>query len=65
MKLSIHIFPAKSHTDDYDEARLLDAERDLEALKKRAATANKTLLARASRNHWRESIEQMILGAPR
>lgn len=45
------------------ESRLEQAERDLFFLKHRAARAIARLDDRSSRNHWRESIEQMIQGA--
>lgn len=45
-----------------NEARLENADRDLAHLRKRADLALGTLEDRHSRNHWRESIEQMITG---
>lgn len=54
----------KSSEEVHAEARLVEAERELEELKVRAREAIGTLDARASRNHWRESIEQMITGVP-
>lgn len=48
--------------DDESMARLEQAERDLKGLQARAAAALHTLETRHSRNHWRESVEQMIQG---
>lgn len=42
--------------------RLDRAEDDLRVLQRRAQKANKVLSSRQSRNHWRESVEAMILG---
>lgn len=55
----------KRHGRDeaYDEARLINAEQDLTALTERASEVIRTLEERRKRNHWRESIEQMIRGA--
>ena len=44
-------------------ARLEAAEAHLSDLRERADKAVRVLDARRSRNHWRESIEQMIQGA--
>lgn len=49
--------------DAHEEARLIAAEKKTRELKDRAETAIRTLDARSRRNHWRESIEQMIQGA--
>lgn len=43
-------------------ARLEEAERELASLTERGANAVGMLLARNDRNHWRESIEDMIHG---
>lgn len=43
-------------------ARLEAAEQELVGLKDRAARAISLLDERQRRNHWRESIEQMIQG---
>ena len=45
--------------------RLEKAERELFWLKARAAKAIQSLDERQKRNHWRESIEQMIQGGAR
>jgi len=42
--------------------RLEKAETELMSLKVRAARAIQLLDARRNRNHWRESVEQMIRG---
>lgn len=44
-------------------ARLEQAERDLAGLKERKDKAMGILIPRQSRNHWREAIEDMIMGA--
>lgn len=44
-------------------ARLEAAERERDALLARGARAVTTLTARNDRNHWRESVRDMILGA--
>lgn len=44
------------------EARLEQAERELGNLQARSYHATQFLDARANRNHWRQSIEQMIQG---
>lgn len=44
------------------EARLEAAEKDLGNLKHRAHSAIVYLEARNHRNHWRESVEDMIRG---
>lgn len=44
-------------------ARLEQAERELEHVKTRSDRATRILSDRGTRNHWRESIEQMIQGA--
>ena len=46
----------------FDEARLMNAEHEVRQLVDRADAAVKALKARRERNHWRESIEQMISG---
>lgn len=56
----------KRHEAEVDEeqlARLEKAERDVESLRHRATVATRSLDGRHQRNHWRESIEQMIQGA--
>lgn len=50
-------------TEDEKVARLEQAERDLGEFKARAHHLTKKLDERRKRNHWRESIEQMIQGA--
>lgn len=45
------------------EANLVNAEKEVRDLTDRADAAIRTLEARSRRNHWRESIEQMIQGA--
>lgn len=40
--------------------RLVEAEAELEELKKRAEVATHVLNKRDSKNHWRESIEALI-----
>lgn len=55
---------AKRDADEDEKlARLEDAERRLIHMQERAHTLAKTLDDRRNRNHWRESIEQMIQGA--
>lgn len=50
--------------EDQQKLALLElAERDLCDLQERAACAIKTLEARRQRNHWRETIEQLMQGA--
>lgn len=49
--------------DAEHEARMEKAVRDVDELRTRADAALGTLDARDRRNHWRESIEQMIQGA--
>lgn len=44
-------------------ARLESAEADVRDLRRRADAAIRALDARRERNHWRESIEQIIQGA--
>lgn len=46
-----------------EEARLVRAENEVRVLQSRADSAIEALDARARRNHWRESIQQMIQGA--
>ena len=48
--------------EDQKIARLNQAERDLADLQHRAHYVTKALDERRKRNHWRESIEQMIQG---
>jgi hypothetical protein len=59
-------FSHASRDQDLDEhekvARLERAETELLNLKGRASRAITTLDDRRQRNHWRESIEQMIQG---
>lgn len=43
-------------------ARLEAAEQELASLTERGETAVNELASRGKRNHWRESIEQMIHG---
>lgn len=45
-------------------AALESAERELRELQARGQKAVGYLKPRGDRNHWRESIEQMIIGAP-
>jgi len=52
-------------TEAAHEARLEKFETDLHALRGRADTAIGSLNARHDRNHWRESIEEMITGVLR
>jgi hypothetical protein len=52
-------------TEAAHEARLVKFETELEALRGRADTALDSLNARHDRNHWRESIEEMITGVLR
>lgn len=47
-----------------EEARLEDAEREVTELQDRASKAIKELTGRHRRDHWHESIEKMIKGAP-
>jgi len=42
--------------------RLEAAEQELASLRERGVVAVNTLIARNERNHWRESIEDMIHG---
>lgn len=59
-------FFRKRHTDPNEDEkieRLEQAEAEVEDLMLRAGTAIRFLDARHRRNHWRESIEQMIQGA--
>lgn len=49
--------------DEEQLARLEKAERDVRHLKYRADNAVRTLDSRDGRNHWRESVENMIWGA--
>lgn len=53
---------AKTYNEDEKMARLENAERDVADLVSRADRAITFLDARHHRNHWRESIEQMIQG---
>lgn len=54
---------APNDKDRANLARLEQAESDLGVLKARASRAIGILDARDGRNHWRESIEQMIQGS--
>lgn len=60
------LLPSIRKRDEADErekmARLEWAEGELSALQVRKDRALGILAARDSRNHWRESIEQMIQG---
>lgn len=56
----------RAHAEAFEiehDARLAKAERDLADLTTRGQDAVRALDARNGRNHWRESIEQMIQGA--
>lgn len=53
---------ARNAADREKIARLETAERELASLKARAASAITTLGERQDRNHWRQSIEQIITG---
>lgn len=60
------IFSRKSRADVVEHekmARLENADRDLQQYQERASRAINALDSRHGRNHWRESIEQMIQGA--
>lgn len=46
--------------DAVNEARLLDAERELRGLKFRAGVATRKIDARQRQNHWQEAINQII-----
>lgn len=46
----------------HDEARLMNAEGDVRELAARADRVDRSLGERDNRNHWRESIQQMIQG---
>lgn len=48
--------------EDEKDARLENAERELADLKMRSERAVRTLSARHRRNHWTESVENMIQG---
>jgi hypothetical protein len=52
-----------NHISDEKMERLEKAEEDLRNLKSRAEKAIQTLDDRHKRNHWRESITEMIQGA--
>lgn len=57
--------PAKSRDDALERekiARLEQAEQEVRSLTERGETAVRFLIARNDRNHWRESIQQMIQG---
>lgn len=60
-------FRKKKKQDDHEElaklARLEEAEREVTSLSERKDKAISMLDARHGRNHWRESIEEMIQGA--
>lgn len=56
----------RAHTEAIEQEhdrQLKRAEADLADLTARGESAVRTLDARHKRNHWRESIEQMIQGA--
>lgn len=54
----------QEHRDEQEKlSRLEEAETELNALTNRADKAIKYLDDRQRRNHWRESIEQMLHGA--
>lgn len=58
-------FFRKNKTDivnDEKMARLENAERDLASLRRRHEQATGTLVRRVKRNHWVETIEQMVQG---
>lgn len=60
------LFSRKSREADTAEdekmARLVKAETELDSLKDRASRATSSLMERRGRNHWRESIQEMIQG---
>lgn len=51
------------HDEVVEEARLMNAERDLRVLQERAALATGGMEARHRRNHWQDAIDQLIRGA--
>lgn len=56
---------ARAHTEAIEhehDRRLIQAEMTLEDLTRRGQQAMNTLDERHQRNHWRESVEQMIHG---
>lgn len=65
-RLKSILIPRQRNRQDEDErekmARLEQAEKDLGSLQHRAHVAITRLEDRQKRNHWRESIESMILG---
>lgn len=66
MKFRRRLRKSRAHSEAIEhehDVRLAQAEADLEDLTARAEKAVRTLDARHRRNHWRESIEQMIQGA--
>lgn len=50
--------------DLHDDARIEYAERERDALRDRADRAVQALQERHQRNHWAESVKQMIQGVP-
>lgn len=61
-----HLSSAKKRQDTLERekmARLEQAEGELSSLRDRAGLAIRRLDERRARNHWRESIEQLIQGA--
>lgn len=57
------LFSIRRTADDRSEyARLEEAEREVTELKQRCDAAAGILDARRKRNHWRETVEQMIRG---
>lgn len=64
LKALIHRWRERSRLpEQMHEAKLEDAERLLAQLQERSEAAHKTLSERDQRNHWQESIRDMILGA--
>lgn len=63
----LHYQKTKAHAEALEQdkfVRLEKAEQDLQSLQLRAIRAITLLDDRQQRNHWRESIEEMIQGAP-
>lgn len=63
----IRFFRRKTTEDPAERekiAKLERAEAELQELKVRGERAVRLLNERSRRNHWRESVEQMIQGAP-
>lgn len=59
------VFRKRDRDREYEEekiARLENAERDLRDLKDRGERAKRFLSERQERNHWGESVAQMIQG---